>query len=402
MDFGFTEKEEAFRQEVRTLLKEVLPPDWAETSLSWPGGFGSGVEDEERSAIAEKARKRMREKGWHVMVWPEEWAAHEWHSNVEKAIFREEMGYQAGPGVGGTEIGISAPTIFLCGTDENKTEWLPQIASGEVRFWLAYSEPNRGSDLAGVETRAVEDGDEYVINGQKIWSSGAHRATHAWLIAKTDPNAPRKHRGLSLFIVDNNTPGITIRPIINILGIHSFNEVFFDDVRIPKSCLIGEKNRGFYHLATALDFERIMLVPSGAFKRVFERVVQYAKETKHNGEPLSKDPGVRRKLAQLAIDIEIIRLFAYRTACVLDRGLVPNVEAAALHLFGNECSPRFANIAAEIMGPYALLAPGSKWAPLGGLIERGLLDGISGPIGGGTAEIQRNIIATRGLGLRRE
>lgn len=400
MDFGFTEKEEAFREEARTLLKEVLPPDWAETSLIWPGGFGSGVETEERKAIAEKAQKRMREKGWHVLTWPQEWAKHEQRSHVEKAILNEEMIYY-GQCPGEDEFFIAAPVIFLCGTEENKREWLPKIANGEIKCWLGYSEPNHGSDLAAAETRATEEEDCFVINGQKIWQTGAHRRTHCWLLARTDPKAPKKHQGLSLFMVDKTLPGVTIRPLMNIVGHDHFSEVFFDNVRVPKNCLIGQKNRGFYHIATALDFERMMLAPYGGYKRVFEQILQYAKETKRNDEPLAKDPQVRRKLALLAIELEIIRLFTYRIACVLDQGQVPNVEASALHLFGNEFSPRLANAAADIMGPYGLLSPGSKWAPLGGLIEQGLLDSISGPIGGGTSEIQRNTIATRGLGLPR-
>src|SRR4030042_694203 len=158
--------------------------------------------------------------------------------------------------------GMVAPTILRVGTVEQKKKWIPRIANGEISMWLGYSEPNAGSDLAGIQTKAVQEGDEYVINGQKVWSSGAHVTDYAWLIARTDPDAPR-HKGVSFFLVDKKSPGITIRPLVNILGEHHFNEVFFDNVHVPQENLIGEKNKGFYHLMTALDFERVILVGIG-------------------------------------------------------------------------------------------------------------------------------------------
>jgi alkylation response protein AidB-like acyl-CoA dehydrogenase len=267
-------------------------------------------------------------------------------------------------------------------------------------MWLGYSEPDTGSDLASLRTTAVEDGDSYVINGQKTWSTIAHLADYAWLIARTDPDGHR-HRSVSLFIVDNKSPGVSIRPLINIVGVHSFNEVFFDNVRVPKKNLIGEKNMGFYYLMTALDFERLM-VGIGGFRRIFEELVEYVQKTRCDGKPLGKNPLVRQKLAEIATRIEIAYLFYWRTAEMLDKGLVPSVESSLLKLTTTELSRHLADAAMEILGPYGLLEAGSKWTPFRGMAPRGYLDCVSATIGAGTSEIQRTIIATRGLGLPRK
>jgi alkylation response protein AidB-like acyl-CoA dehydrogenase len=246
----------------------------------------------------------------------------------------------------------------------------------------------------------VEDGDDYVINGQKTWSTIAHLADYAWLVARTDRDAHR-HHGVSFFVVDNKSPGVTIRPIINIVGVHSFNEVFFDNVRVPKRNMIGEKNVGFYYLMTALDFERL-LVGIGGFKRVFEQLLRYVKQAKRDGAPLGQNPRVRHGLAETAVKIEIAYMFFWKTAAMLDKGLVPNVESSLLKLAATELSRNLADTTMEIMGPYGQLMPGSKGAPFRGLAPRGYLDAVSGTIGAGTSEIQRNIIAMRGLGLPRK
>jgi len=220
------------------------------------------------------------------------------------------------------------------------------------------------------------------------------------LIAVTDSEAPR-HRNASLFIVDNKTPGVTIRPIINILGIHSFNEVFFDNVRVPKRNMIGEKNMGFYYMMTALDFERLM-VGIGGFKRLFEQFIEYVKQSEQDGSPLGKNHTVRKKLAEIAVKIEMVYIFFWRTASMLDKGLVPSVESSVLKLTATELSRALADVTMEILGPYGQLMGGSKDAQFRGMAPRGYLDCISATIGAGTSEIQRNIIAVRGLGLTKK
>jgi hypothetical protein len=288
---------------------------------------------------------------------------------------------------------------MLFGSDEMKKEWLPKIARGEARFWLAYSEPNSGSDLASIQTRAVEDGDDLIINGQKIWGTAAHVSHYAWMIARTDLNAA-PHRGITLLMVDNQSPGVTIRPLMNICGSHSFNEVFFDNVRVPKRNIVGEKNKGWYYVMVALDFERLV-IPIGGFKRTFEDITQYAREAKHNGQPLTQNPLIKNKLAAMAIEIEIAYMFFWQTAWMLDKGLVPNIEASVLKLFTTQLSQKLANTGMQIMGHYGPLERDSKWASLRGRVQAGYLDCISALVGAGTSEIQRNIIAMRGLGLPR-
>jgi alkylation response protein AidB-like acyl-CoA dehydrogenase len=395
MDFRFTEQEEAFRDEVDDFIRSELPPGWTEKSLYWPGGYGAIPDFEEIDPDADGFRHRLAEKGWLAISWPEEYGGAS-RSHIEQAIFHQRMSYfrASGPDVGTL---IAGPTILRFGSDEMKSEWLPRIAGGEVRFWLAYSEPNAGSDLSSIRATAVEDGDELVINGQKTWSSGAHVADYAWMAVRTDPAAPT-HKGTSLVIVDNRSEGISINPLINILGFHSFNEVFFDNVRVPKSCVVGELNQGWYYLMAALDFERLV-VSIGGFRRTLEELVAYTKTTFRAGRSLNSDPMVRDRLASLAVEIEVADMLFWQTAWMLDRGLIPNTEASVLKLVTTELSRKLASTAMDVMGPRAQLERGSKWAPLTGRVSTGYLDCISALVGAGTSEIQRNIVAMRGLGL---
>ncbi len=400
MDFQFNRREAAFYDEVEEFLKQTLPDDWSKRSFHWPGGYGTGeLQSDESKNVALQYRRKLIEKGWLTISWPKEYGGKD-YSFMEQAIFDERTSYYRAPNMDVIAAGIVGPTILRIGSDENKQEWIPKIANGEIAMWLGYSEPNAGSDLANIETTAVEDGDDYIINGQKVWSGEAHWADYAWLIARTDPDAPR-HRSISYFIVSNKAPGVTIRPLINIVGIHQFNEVFFDNVRVPKKNLIGEKNKGFYHLMTSLDIERIMLVGIGGFRRVFEELVDFVKQTRRDGTALGLMPSVRRRLADIALQIEIGYLFFWKTAEALDKGHMPSVEASTLKLTATELSRKLANAAMDILGPYGILQQASAWTPFRGMGARGYLDCVSATIGAGTSEIQRNIIATRGLGLPR-
>jgi len=401
VEFRLNAKEKDFYHEVEEFLKKELPEDWATHYLHWPGGYGSRkFKYKDSREIAERYRKKLIEKGWLTIAWPKEFGGRE-YSYMEQAIFDERTSYYRVANLDLIAAGIVGPTILKIGTEENKKDWIPRILSGEVRMWLGYSESNAGSDLAGIQTTAVEDGDHYIINGQKVWSSGAHDTDYAWLIAVTDPSVP-KHKGISYFIVDNKTPGVTIRPLVNIVGFHQFNEVFFENVRVPKKNLIGEKNKGFYHLMTSLDIERIMVVGVGGFKRLFEELVQSVKEIKIDGKPLQKDPLVRRRLAIIATKIEICYLLFWKTAKGLDLGHSPSTEASMLKLTATELSRDLAEAAMDIFGPYGLLEEESQWTPFRGMAPWGYLDSVSATIGAGTSEIQRNIIATRGLGLPRK
>jgi len=397
MDFRFSDREEAFRTEVEGFIKKELPADWTEKNTYWPGGYGTLSEFEAAGPHIEQFRHRLAERGWLNISWPKEYGG-AGRTNIEQAIFHERMSYYRAPG-GEVATLIGGPTIMLFGSDEMKKEWLPKIARGEARFWLAYSEPNAGSDLASIQTRAVEDGDNLIINGQKIWGTAAHVSHYAWMLVRTDPNAA-PHRGITLLIVDNQSPGVTIRPLRNICGSHSFNEAFFDNVVVPKKNIVGEKNKGWYYVMVALDFERLV-IPIGGFKRTFEEITQYTKETKHNGQSLSQNPLIRNKLAEMAVEIEVAYMFFWQTAWMLDKGLVPNIEASVLKLFTTQLSQKLANTGMQVMGHYGPLERESKWASLRGRVQAGYLDCISALVGAGTSEIQRNIIAMRGLGLPR-
>lgn len=399
MEFKFNEQEESFNNEIEDFLKKELPADWGDQSMHWPGGYGSmEMSSGERTLAAYNFRKKLAEKGWLTIAWPKEYGGEE-HTYIEQAIFDERVSYYRAPGMG-IATGIAGPTILRSGTEENRKDWIEKIASAEIEMWLGYSEPNSGSDLASISTTAVKDGDDYIVNGQKVWSTIAHLADYAWMIVRTDPES-EKHRGCSLMLIDNKSPGVEIRPIINIVGVHSFNEVFFDNVRVPKRNLIGEENMGFYHMMLALDFERLM-VGIGGFKRVFEEFVEYVKNTKRDGKSLGKDPLVRRRLADIAVKIEIAYIIFWQTAAILDKKQIPNVESSILKLSLTELSRDLANASMEILGPYGQLMTDSKWAPFKGLAPRGYLDCISATVGAGTSEIQRSIIAMRGLGLPRK
>ncbi|MCX6007991.1 MAG: acyl-CoA dehydrogenase family protein [Chloroflexi bacterium] len=398
MDFKLDKKQLDFQKEVEHFLKTNVPPGYSEKSLYWPGGYGAILEFEERDPAVDRFRERMYEEGWTTMAWPKELGGGG-RSMVEQAIFAERLSYHRAPG-SDTAMLIVVPTIMRYGSDEFKKEWIPKIMKGNLRFWLAYSEPNAGSDLSAIQTKAVEDGDDFIVNGQKIWSSGAHISDYGWMVARTDLNVPA-HKGTSMFIVDNKTPGITIRPLINIVGFHSFNEVFFDNVRIPKKNLVGEKNLGFLYLMVALDFERLAIA-IGGFRRQYEDIVKYAKETKRDGKPISENYAVRKKLADLAIEIEIAYMYFFKTAWMMDNNMHPNIEASVLKLVATQLSRKLAGVGMDVLGMRGQLNHDSPYAPLDGRVCIGYLDSISAVIGAGASEIQRNIIAQRGLGLPRK
>ena len=400
MDVNFSEAEQKFFDEVDLFIRENLPSDWALKPISWPHDYAfSGYENTADEKLAEAFVRKIIERGWYTAFWDDA-SGDKKYTNMQQAIFDERMSYYRAPRLGHIATGMVAPVLLRAGTLEQKEKWLPDIAAGRIKFWLGYSEPDAGSDLGSVRTTAEEVDDHYVLNGQKCWSSGAHLADYSWMIVRTDPQA-QKHKGLSFFIVDNKTPGITMDPVINILGEHSFNNVFLDNVVVPKENLIGGKNRGFYNLMTALDFERMCLVGIGEYKRMFEELVEFVNNTSLDGMVLAKKQSVRKKLAELATRIEIGYMLFWRTAEMLDNGEDPNVESSVLKLMATELAKDMADLSMEILGPYSQYEGRSQRSPLRGLVSRGFLESISATIGAGTSEVQRNIIAQRGLGLPR-
>jgi len=396
MDLRFTEDEEAFGQEVRQWLKQEVPERWIKLD---PGIW---EETEESWELAREFQRKLGQKGWLAPAYPKEYGGLEL-SHMKRLILAEELAYSRAPVSIEVEVTVNwvGPSIMLFGTENQKKDCVTGIAKGDIIFCLGYSEPNAGSDLASLQTRAVEVGDEYVINGQKTWCSYGHLADYCWLAARTDPDAP-KHKGISIFIVDMKTPGITIRPLINILNRHSFNEVFFDDVRIPKENLVGQKNSGWYQLMMALDFERSSIGYAAANQRVIEGLVKYAKETTRNGEPLANNPLIRNELAQLTVENEVARMMAYRIAWMFSKGLHPSHEASMSMIFVSEVMRRAADVGMRILGHYGELDRDSKWSVMNAEIMRMCLSSLSIGVGGGSNEIQRNIIAIRGLGLPRK
>ena len=390
MDFYFTEEEERFRQELRNFFAKEIPE---ERQLE---GEGGGYREGDVQFFR-WLRGRLGERGWLGLGVPKEYGGLE-APTMERYIFGWEWGYHGGlfPLTGSR---IVAPTIAMHGTEWQKQEFLPKILSGEMDFCLGYTEPEAGSDLASLQIRAVPDGDDYVINGQKLFCSGAHRTEWCWLAARTDPDVP-KHQGISLFIADMSSPGITVRPLWTMANGRT-NEVFWDNVRVPKRNLVGELHQGWTYMTTALTIERIVLYEVSHNVRVLEELVKFAKETKRNGQPLSKDPAVQNMLAELSAEVTVLTLLSHRSAWLVSRGIVPHYEAAMVKTFGSEIQQRILYAALKIMGLYGTLQQGSKWVALFGQFERLRRAMYMGPIAGGSNEVQRNIIAIRGLGLPR-
>ena len=397
MDFKLTEREQALIEEIRKFAEEELPSGWVGASLA-DGGESRDWEFEMSMS------RKLAQKGWLVMSWPKEYGGRD-ASLLEQTVYEMEVAYW---GIPGAWMGVSGvqwvgPCLMLFGTEEQRRKHLPLIASGEPDgVWCTgYSEPNAGSDLANLQTRAVRDGDEYIINGQKVWTSAAHRARWCWFMARTDLNALKKHRGLSLFIVDMKSPGVTVRPLLNYYGRHHFNEVFFDNVRIPASNLVGEENRGWYQLMQALAFERRSTAPItyGGFKRLLEKLVEYVKDTRYEGSPLSENPVIRHKLADAAVAVETLKLFAFQLTWRLSQGTIPTYESSRNKVMSDEVMKRVAISGAEILGAYSQVDPDSKWAKLNGVVQ-GLYLGFPGQaIAAGTTEVEKSIIGQFGLGL---
>ena len=342
--------------------------------------------------------RMLGEKGLLGISWPKEYGGLE-RSLIDQYIFSEEMGRHS-LYANGTAVNMVAPTIMRAGTDEQKAEWLPKMMKGDVECSLGYTEPGAGTDLASLETRAVLDGDDYVINGQKMYTSGAHYSSHIWLLARTDPDAP-KHRGLSVFLVPMDALGITVRPLWRMDGGRT-NEVFFENVHVPRINLIGEKDRGWYVVAMALDFERVSIGGrySGLLKRL-NKLVAYANETEVDGKPLSADPTVRNRLADLGMKLEVVRLFSYRTAWMIESGVVPNYESSAQKIIATDLIQEVADFGVELLGLHGQLTKESPHALLDGEMEQAYRSGIFLRFGAGANEVQRDIIARRGLGMPR-
>jgi alkylation response protein AidB-like acyl-CoA dehydrogenase len=387
MDFAFTEEQNRFREEVRDFLEgEIEQGLWEPSCDAWIQGYNP------------EFTKRVAQKRWMGLTWPKEYGGQE-RSFVDRFILTEEMLRYGAPAAchwfADRQIGGS---ILKYGSEEQKREFLPKIIRGEMYIGLGMSETEAGSDLASLRTMAVEDGNDYIINGQKTWTSGAWFMNHIYLLARTDTTVP-KHRGISEFIIPIDTPGISRIPMIDVTGTEAWNDVFFDNVRVPKKYLIGEKNRGFYQVMEQLAYERSGFERLMGNYALFEALIKFVNETKRNGKTLSRDTIIRHKLAQLQVEFEVGRLLTYKVALVMDEGQAPTVEAAMSKAYATAFEQRLANTTMEILGPYGLLWAGSKYAPFGGMAAHSYLGSKGYSLQAGTTEIMKNIVATRGLGL---
>ena len=405
MDFRDSPEEAAFRQEVRDFIQKELAPGLAQRRFGALFGGGGGINPIAPLGMLEAHYtwvNKLAQKGWIAPAWPKEYGG-AGMSVIEQFVFNEEMARAGAPRGANIGIGVgwAGPTIILFGTDEQKRQHLPPILRGETIWCQGFSEPEAGSDLANVQTRAVRDGDDYVTNGQKIWTSGAHIAHWMILLTRTDPEAP-KHRGISYFVMDMKAPGIEVRPLTNMAGNQEFTEVFFDNVRVPKENLVGEENRGWYIGAATLDFERSGIATGVSHALMVEELIDFAQEKRGRGESaLGRDYSVRLELADRAIEGQVEQMLCYQVVSLQARGQVPNKEASVAKLYSSELDRRIAATGMKVLGLYGQLCTGSPWVAFDGYAASTYLYATTSTVGGGTSEIQRNIIAMRGLGLPR-
>ncbi|MBI5283493.1 MAG: acyl-CoA dehydrogenase family protein [Chloroflexi bacterium] len=405
MDFQDTPEEAAFRTTVRAFIEHECPSGIKRRGLG--AMFGGGGWDDIRLSTDEYRQmnaawvKKLSDHGWIAPAWPKEYGG-AGMSVMEQFIFNQEMASAGAPRGGNYGIGTgwAGPTIILYGTEEQKQKYLPPIVKGEAIWCQGFSEPEAGSDLASLQTRAVKDGDDYVINGQKIWTSGAHVSHYMILLARSDADAP-KHKGISYFILDMKAPGISIRPLVNMANNHDFNEVFFDNVRVPKESLIGEENRGWYVGTTTLDFERSGIATSVSHGLMVRDLADFARTNRNEGF-ISKNPKLRYEIADRAVEAEVEAMLSHQVISMQNRGLVPNKESSIAKLFSSELDIRIAGTAMKVLGMYGQLKRGSPHVQLNGRAESAYLYATTSTVGGGTSEIQRNIIASRGLGMPRD
>ena len=342
--------------------------------------------------------RQMGADGWLGIGWPKEYGG-QGRGAIEQLIFLEEAG-RAGAPIPLVTLNTVGPTIAQFGTDEQKQKFLPGILAGEIHFAIGYTEAGAGTDLASLKTSAVRDGDEYVVNGQKVFTSGGHEADFVWLACRTDPAAP-KHKGISILIVDTDQPGFKWTPINTVAGGFT-SATYYEDVRVPASMLVGEENLGWKMITTQLNFERVALGPSGRIFRSLNAVLQWAKETRlADGTRVIDVDWVRTNLARVRAKAEVAELLNWRVAWEQEQGRMNPADASAMKVYGTELRQETARLLLEVVGIGGSIREGSPGAVLEGLLEREYRGSIVGTFGGGVNEVQREIIVTTGLGMPR-
>jgi len=393
MDFSYSTAELDFRDQVRSWIDETVPGDYG--SDAWP----ISEDPEEHMQEIKDCMQKVHDGGWSGINWPKEYGGREC-SPIELFIFQDEMSkYLTPPPMNTIGVGMAGPTIMAHGTEEQKNRHLENILSGKEIWCQGFSEPNAGSDLAGLKTSAVLDGDDYVVNGQKIWTSGAHYAQFCILLTRTD-NTGSKHSGMTYFILDMNTPGIDIRPLVQITGDPEFNEVFFNDVRIPKENALGGVDNGWMVAIHTLMHERVNIaaILYGRIKRTLADVIELTKTIKKNGKPLCEDPVIRKKLAYFYTNVEQQRLNNLRMRANATAGGDPGPIGSIFKLVWAKANQDLLELAVDILGPYAELMPQQQTDPTSRWMFQ-FLRARANSIEGGTSEILKNITGERVLGL---
>lgn len=393
MDFGFTKQEEAIKAEVHQFIKNHPLQQYTVEYEDDAFGFGGWSTDFARA---------VGEHGWFPRTWPKKFGG-EGRPLLEKVIFVEEMAYYRAPMASTFLPGAMAHAIMEHTTPEVREEILPKMAKGTFRGWLGFSEPQGGSDLGGIQTRAVNDGDYYIINGQKLWSAYAHNADYCFLLTKTDVNAlPRN--SLTLFILDKKLPGIEIEGLTTMARTHMHNVIYLNEVRVHKNYILGELNGGFKQLLSGLDSERFWgrVVKAPWAQRLLEDLIVYAKNTKRDGRYLSEDPVIRDKFARCAVEIEACRLMHYEIGWKMQEGIPYGPAVTASKLYADEMGQRFLTFAIELLGPENQQDLREEWQPLKnmvGMVARLHLLAYGHTLAAGSVEILRNDLAHRKLGL---
>ena len=396
MDYRYTQEEEAFRKEVQDFIRENVPADWPGVDPdTWQE---DGVEEIHK--FGQEIRKKLAAKGWIGLTWPKKYGGQE-APLIKQMILEEELTYRGVPGLDPANLIVAGPTILQAGTEEQKERFIPPMTRGEVKFAEGMSEPNAGSDLANLQCRATEQDDCYVINGQKIWQSGAHVADYSIAWVRTDPELPAR-KGISCIVIPLNSPGITMRRLVHMSGVPSFNEIFYDDVRVPKENIIGGKNNGWGVLLATLANERTMgknfIINA---MRDLDLLVQYCKETMVDGQPLAKDPLIRNRLAKMAVELDVGRALCYRLDWLVLNGKPVASEGARLKLYGGQLVKRLADFGIQLLGLYGQLNEKSKWVKLRGRMEYLYMSAFGMNFAGGTNEVTKNTVARLGLDLPR-
>jgi alkylation response protein AidB-like acyl-CoA dehydrogenase len=389
VDLTLSPSEEAFRDELRSWLE-----------ANHPGEAPDELDDQRAFAFRREWQRKLHEAGWAGISWPKEYGGRG-ATLIEQAIFSEEMVRAQAPSPANIlGLAMGGPVVITHGTEDQKQRFLEKILSAEEIWCQGFSEPEAGSDLASLKTRAVKKNGEWVVTGQKVWTTYAHLAKYCMLVARTDPDAP-KHQGLTYFIMDMDQPGVEVKPLVQITGEAEFNEIFMDEARIPEENVIGEPGQGWTVAITTLMNERtgIAFASQALLKIQLQKLIKLAKETRSNGSTHADDPVTRQRIAQLYIESEVVRLGAYRGLTQVMKTGIPGPEGSLGKWHWGEINQAMTELALDIEGPYAQLSRGSEYAIDDADWQFSFLRARANSIEGGTTEILKNIIAERVLGL---